>query len=464
VYDLASYHNNPIFVEDTGKEIFKKDLQKLGSLLTNFASSKDLFLILAENTVSCISLIISALNVNCVPLLIDSDVKDAILSDFIEDYKPEYICISNQIRKTIIGYILILEYNGILIYRQKLKFRENHLIKPNLAMLLTTSGSTGSKKLVQLSANNIIANGKSISEYLELTPSDRPITSLPIHYSFGFSIVSSHLLAGSTIFVTNKSLVDKSFWDFFRTNHCTSLSGVPITFEILDKIGISKMNLPSLRNLTQAGGKLSDDLTVKFLKFSLDRKINFFVMYGQTEATARISYLHLNRHPSKIGSVGVAIPKGRIEIFDEVTQNPAPQGQVGEIVYFGPNIFLGYSKNRADLIKLDQIKGELRTGDLGYIDDDGFLFITGRNNNYYKIFGKRINLDEMDSLVGNCVCIGEGDKIKVFYKDSREISVIETILTTHVSLNKNIFEIRQINDFPLLPSGKIDKFKLKELT
>lgn len=463
MYNLAHYDSNPIFVEDTGNQIFKKDIQSLCSIIENFASSKDLFLILSENTISCISLVISVLKIDCVPLLVDSDIKDASLNDFIKDYQPEYICISDKKNRNLIDYSLVIESSGILIYAQNLRFKVNHFTQPNLALLLTTSGSTGSKKLVKLSANNIITNGEAISEYLKLSSSERPITSLPIHYSFGFSIINSHLIAGSTIFVTNKSLVDKSFWNFFQNNKCTSLSGVPITFEILDKIGISRMDLPSLRTLTQAGGKLSKDLTSKFLKFSLERKVNFYVMYGQTEATARISYLHLNEHSSKIGSVGVAIPNGKIEILDEVNQKEATAGQIGEIIYSGPNIFLGYSKNRSDLNKPEQVKEKLRTGDLGYLDDDGFLYITGRNNNYYKIFGKRINLDEIESLVGNCVCFGDDNKINVFYNDAREVNEIEKILGNHVSLNKNIFKIRQIDNFPLLASGKIDKFKLMDL-
>lgn len=158
-------------------------------------------------------------------------------------------------------------------------------------MLLTTSGSTGSPKLVRLSKENILENAKSIAQYLDIDQNERAITSLPMHYSYGLSVINSHLISGATILLTEDSYIQRDFWVFAREQRVTSFSGVPFTYEILKKMKFWNRNLPTLRTLTQAGGKLSNELIEYFAKNAKLRDVNFYVMYGQTEATARMSYL-----------------------------------------------------------------------------------------------------------------------------------------------------------------------------
>ena len=188
---------------------------------------------------------------------------------------------------------------------------------PDLCLLLSTSGTTGSPKLVRLSRRNIESNAQAICEYLELGPDERAITALPFHYSFGMSIVNSHLAAGATLLLTAASVTRDAFWRFFETERATSLAGVPHTFELLDQIGFRARSFPHLRYLTQAGGRMPVDSVRVYADWARERGLRFYVMYGQTEASPRIAYVppdRLREHPD---CIGVPVPGGRIRLLDD---------------------------------------------------------------------------------------------------------------------------------------------------
>jgi len=224
-------------------------------------------------------------------------------------------------------------------------------------LLLTTSGSTGSPKLVRLSAKNLQSNAAAIAEYLGLTREERAITVLPMNYTYGLSVINSHLHSGARILLTNAPVIQKPFWEFFHLQEATSLVGVPYTYAMYHRMGLFKMELPSLRYMTQAGGKLPAAMVKEFAQWARTRGIRFFVMYGQTEATARMSYLPPDRVIEKTASVGVAIPGGRFSILDANNREITQSGVDGELVYRGPNVSLGYAESRADLEKEDENNG-----------------------------------------------------------------------------------------------------------
>ncbi|MGV9304626.1 AMP-binding protein [Nonomuraea sp. NPDC003727] len=316
---------------------------------------------------------------------------------------------------------------------------------PDLAVLLTTSGSTGNPKLVRLSHRAIMANARAIAQALRLTPADVAPTSLPLHYSYGLSVLNSHLAAGATIVLTGASLLERPFWRQLAEHRCTSLAGVPYQYEMLRRLRFDPAAHPALTTLTQAGGRLRPELVAEFAA-KVDR---FFVMYGQTEATARIAVLPPERLPDKLGSAGVALPGGALGVEN------------GEIVYRGPNVMMGYATSAADLARGDDLGGVLRTGDLGYVDEEGFLFVTGRVKRIAKVYGVRVNLDDVERLLRDCgpvAATGGDDRVTVWTEglDRGARESLARRLAGELRLHWSGFDVREVDRLPLLATGKID--------
>jgi len=354
---------------------------------------------------------------------------------------------NSEIIANLLGYSLL-----------KLKWDTTFPLHDDLALLLTTSGSTGSPKLVKLTYKNIYSNATSISKYLDIDENERPITSLPMHYSFGLSIINSHLINGATILLTNKSLMEKEFWSFLKSEKATSLSGIPYSFEILKKLRFLNMDLPHLKTITQAGGKLNDELNKEFSVYGQSAGKRFFVMYGQTEATARMSYLPTERSIEKLGSMGIAIPGGEFSLVDD---NGSPINEpniVGELVYKGENVSMGYAICGDDLAKGDENNGVLVTGDLAKMDKEGFFYIVGRKKRFIKLYGNRVNLDETERLIKNIVpdvaCAGSDDNMKIFVADHSMVEGVRTFVSTKTGINQRAFEVIYIEKIPKNSSGK----------
>ena len=267
-----------------------------------------------------------------------------------------------------------------------------HELHPDLALLLTTSGSTGSPRLVRLSHENVTSNAAAIVDYLDLGTTDRGVLNLPLHYCYGLSVLNSHLTAGAGVVVTDLSVVDECFWMLMEQHGVTGLAGVPHTFDLLDASGFAERELSRLRYVTQAGGKLAPERVTQYLQLGQRRGWDFMVMYGQTEATARMAYLPTDlaeRHPS---AIGVAIPGGRLRL-EPVDDTSDPT--IGELVYAGPNVMMGYADQPADLARGAELT-ELRTGDLGRVLPDGLFEVVGRSSRFAKVFGLRLDLDEIE--------------------------------------------------------------------
>lgn len=320
---------------------------------------------------------------------------------------------------------------------------------PDLAVCLTTSGSTGSPKLVRLTLRNIIANAESIAEYLRIDANERPITMLPMYYSYGLSIINSHLLKGATILLTDKSYAQREFWNFLRENEATSMSGVPYTWEMLRRLRFMRMDLPSVKTMTQAGGKLNAEIALEYIRWAKTQNKQFIVMYGQTEATARMSYMPWERAEEKYASIGVAIPGGTFSLAED-----------GELIYQGENVSLGYAECEEDLMKGDENHGVLHTGDMARVDEDGFYYITGRKKRFVKIWGNRCNLDQIEQMVKpittTCACAGVDDHITVFVTKEGLEKEIKDLLASKTGLNPIAFAVKVIEAIPVKDSGKID--------
>jgi acyl-CoA synthetase (AMP-forming)/AMP-acid ligase II len=263
-------------------------------------------------------------------------------------------------------------------------------VSEQLALLLLTSGSTGSPKAVRLSRAAVLANADAIGVALRLDGDTRAVTTLPPFYSYGLSVVNSVLRAGGSLLLTQAGLLDPVLWEQIDTYRVTTLAGVPQSYAMLRRLRFLDRIPPSLRSMTAAGGKLPDAVIAEFSFALATAGVELFVMYGQTEATARISVLDPAALPAKIGSVGRALPGGSLDV-DERT---------GEVTYRGPNVMLGYATGRADLARGDDYAGVLATGDLGRLDADGDLWLTGRSKRIAKLAGVRLGLDDVETLFG----------------------------------------------------------------
>tara|TARA_B100000408_G_scaffold133706_1_gene121061 strand:- start:523 stop:1650 length:1128 start_codon:yes stop_codon:yes gene_type:complete len=356
-------------------------------------------------------------------------------------YKPSYIfCEKNKIRNDNL-YKSILKYKSYILFERK-KNEENVLNK-DLMLLMSTSGTTGSPKFVRQSYLNVLSNTKKIIKYLNIKSQDITITSLPISYVYGLSVINTHLLAGATIVLTNRSMVEKKFWDLIATFKVNNFSGVPYNYSIIEKI--SKKGLPSsLKYTTQAGGKMNRILIKNIINIYKKHEIKLIQMYGAAEATSRMSYLNWKYADKKIGSIGKPIPGGSFYLIDKKEKKFKKKFKKGELVYQGKNVCMGYAESLRDLSLPDLNKGLLKTGDIAYKDNNGFYFIVGRKNRYTKIYGIRVDLSELESILSKRdidVIMKEGDenKIEVYSKNSLKIKEGIKYISKVTSLNANIF-------------------------
>lgn len=329
-----------------------------------------------------------------------------------------------------------------------------------LALLLSTSGSTGSPKFVRLTRRSIASNAESISEALAIHEDDRAITSLPIHYSYGLSVLNTHLLCGASLVLTDEGLTAPGFWKAVRDRQCTSFAGVPYSYQILNRLRLDHLNVPSVHTLTQAGGKLESSFVARFADLMRARGGRFFVMYGQTEATARIAILPSQEVSAKLGSAGKAVPGGAITIEAEPGVT-ASTGQVGELVYTGPNVMMGYATGRSDLHLGDVLGGVLRTGDMASIDSDGFIYMAGRAKRDAKLYGHRVNLDEVEDMLrkhGPTAVVSRDEKLRIFceYGDAAAFAGYQRDLASRLQINYLAFEFVRVDKLPTKGSGKID--------
>lgn len=428
---------------------FKNDIKSI-------IPKRSLVFCLCKNNIESLIGYYSFIENKIVPLLLDADINKDLLDNLISIYKPNYIwTLKSKVDKSLISNI-IYNYNNyslvILNYNPKIK------IYKSLALLLTTSGSTGSPKLVRLSYQNLLSNAIAISKYLLIDENERPITTLPIHYSFGMSIINSHLISGSTILLTNKSVFSTEFWEFLKSQKPTSISGVPYTFEMLSKLRFFNMNLPSIKSITQAGGKMDLKLNKKLAEYCQKTNKKLYVMYGQTEASPRISYLPFQQSLKKIGSIGIPIPDGNLSLINSEGEIISENKVDGELVYKGPNVCLGYASELSDLAKEDENNGILYTGDIAFRDNDNYFYITGRKKRFIKLFGNRISLDYIERLLNSQICesacVGNDNFLTVYIVKKEKVKKAKDLITEKLKLNKKFFKIKIINKIPKNTFGK----------
>ena len=422
MFDLNRYKDNIAVISDKGEQLSYCELITESARFANVITKKGLLFCLCENRIGSFVGYVACMEHHIPIVLLDGSKEINVLMNLVGIYQPEYIWVETEKSKEVGGETI---YTYATYSLQEMQYGvpvEKPDINPELALCLTTSGSTGSPKFVRLSAKNVLANAESIAEYLEIDENERPVTSLPSYYSYGVSVINSHLIKGATILLNEGTIAQREFWNFIKEQKATSLAGVPYIYEMLKMLRLMRMD---------------------------------------TEATARMSYLPLEHALDKYASIGIAIPRGKFSLID-VNGNAIEENDVdGELVYEGPNVSLGYAECRADLAKGDENHGVLHTGDVARRDSDGYYYINGRLKRFVKVWGNRCNLDATEQIVKSnvttsCACVGVDDKITIFVTEQGLEEQIVKLLVEKTGLNNKAFEVRIIDAIPVKSSGKID--------
>lgn len=407
---------------------------------------------LCDRTPASIIGYLGALRAGNAVALLDADAPIELIESLIDRYRPGFVMRPED-----------RERPGV--HRQADATAPR--IAGELAVLLSTSGTTGSPKLVRLSHRNIAANASSIAQYLEIGSDERAAASLPIHYSYGLSVLHSHLVAGASVMLTDHSIMQPEFWSDAARWGVTSFAGVPYSYAILERTALLRTSMPeTMRTLTQAGGRLAPESVTELHELMRERGGRLWVMYGQTEATARISYVPPEALPDKAHTIGIPIPGGRLSVRSGSRLATEPDEE-GELVYHGPNVMLGYATAPEELACEDTQGGELRTGDLGWFDADGFFRVTGRIKRIAKVFGMRQNLDEIESAAsayGAVAAADGGDRIVLWREPDADIEPddLRRAVARRFGLNPRAFEVKEIEELPRTASGKLDYERLGE--
>jgi acyl-coenzyme A synthetase/AMP-(fatty) acid ligase len=394
--------------------------------------------------------------------LIDPALPDDAFAQLLVTYQPE-ILLGYELDNS--SYRCILKKSAT---RPSIHFAcspTRQPVHPDLALLLSTSGSTGSPKFVRLSRNAVAANARQIAEALAITPDDIGIAHLPMHYSYGLSIVTSHLIAGASVSLMMGRVTEPTFWHRIGENGGTHFPGVPFHYGVLDRLGIKCRVPKSVRTFTQAGGHLDYQTRWRCYNAIFERGGRFYVMYGQTEAGPRITTLQSGEFPENSASVGRALSGGLLSIIGD-DGNAKPPGIEGNVVYQGPNVMMGYATSREDLALPDVLGGRLETGDRGILSNDGILTLTGRTQRFAKIAGLRIALNEIESFLGSAASVAalaSNEKILLYLKAGPDVAERVARLAHRLHLPNAVFVTRLVEDIPLKANGKIDYKALERL-
>ena len=458
------YPGNVALILENGRQISYAELQEAIAGFSQAFPERGLVFCLCNNDLPSLLCYLAALEGSAVPLLLPGTIQADQLQALIAAYAPKYLFHRRDDLQAP-GYGRpIFSYEGYQLLA--CEPAETYEIAPALALLLATSGSSGSPKLVRLSASNLGANADAINAYLGITPADKAITSLPLYYSYGLSVVNSHLRAGAAIVLTDRSLMDAEFWRLIERHQVSSFAGVPYSYEMLLKLRIERLKIPSVKTLTQAGGKLAEEKIKSVYEACAGKGIRFFTMYGQTEATARIAYLPSEDTPRKPGSIGLPIPGGELWLEDENGERISQPGSTGQLVYSGPNVSLGYASSYRDLNLGDVNRGILKTGDLATFDADGYFYIVGRLSRFIKIYGIRVALDAVEKMLADAgregVALGEDDHLLLCLSGENpgDPEEIRTGIANTLGVNKAAISVRCLDSLPRLSNGKVDYQKL----
>lgn len=441
-------------IDDNGLSMSYGDICDFSSVFAQYIPKRKLIFIFAENTIGSLLGYLSSMINRIVPLIISAKSDFDLYTNLMDKYMPEYLWVPDWMAQSYDYRVVFSKYGYSLL---KTEFSSCPLYD-DLALLLPTSGSTGSPKLVRHSYKNIEANAFNVLRMFQLTRHEKAMAILPMHYTMGLSVITSHLLAGASLLLSNYSLLNKKFWE--RLKDATSFTGVPYSFELMMKMNFTKMNFPNLKIITQGGGKLTPELFHKLAVYAQENGKQFIPTYGQSECTARMAYLPSYLTMVKTCSIGFAEPGGRLSIIDDEGNETYSGEAVGEMIYRGENVTLGYANCVSDLIKGDENYGVMHTGDLARRDTDGCYYIVGRLKRFLKIYGLRVGLDEVELMVKSafhtdCICSGNDEILNVKVTNKSILNEVIDFISQKTHLFHHSINVEYVESIKRNETGKI---------
>lgn len=421
----------------TYRALHQAVLQRAETLKKDVSIARPVVILHAHNSIECVVNYLALLALDWVVMLLHPATPDALVNEYANRYNTN-LRVSEEAITVLSATVVNTD--------------------PRLSVLLSTSGSTGAGKCVALSQHNILSNCNAILDYLPIEESDITLATLPLSYSYGLSVLNTHLVKGAQCRFTEASVFDKAFWQILKDTPVTSLAGVPSFYEMLLRMRFNRMELPALRYFTQAGGKLASRFIIQLADYAKLYHKQFFVMYGQTEATARMAFVEPDNIARKPGCIGKAIPGGEFMLLDDDDAPIYTVDTPGELCYRGENIMLGYAESAAALSAFSP-SAWLKTGDLAKVDADGDYTIVGRKKRMLKVFGERVNLDAIEQLFAeqNLVvkCCGQDNKLLIACTEG-DAEAVETLQKARIQLPAAGVKLCHVASFPLLNNGKTD--------
>lgn len=436
-HNLNRFGKAPAVFHPEGETCYARLDELVHKFKEHFPAHKQLVILKADNDLYTLVSYLACLQAGHTMLLVAEELSDDKLRVLIDSYRPNFLINDHHVTQ----------------------LNDNvHQIDEDCALLLSTSGSTGTAKQVALSYENLQHNAASISGYLPIEASDKAMMTLPLYYSYGLSVLNSHLLNGASVVFTPFTFVNRQWWDLLERLKITSFAGVPHSYEMLLRLRLTTKPLPFLRYFTQAGGKLDPQHVNQLGQYACENGKQFFVMYGQTEATARMAYLSPEQVLDKPQSIGQAIPGGQLRLIDELGKAIEQTHAEGELEYTGPNVMLGYTESLEDLASFKP-SSTLLTGDLAVKDKDGDFYIKGRKKRFVKIFGQRLGLDEIETLLAQrgitCYCCGNDEKLVIATDADSELD-IKKLTSKIINLHPSAIDLYYVESLPINSNGKKD--------
>ena len=444
-------------IDDAGGQLTYGEIVNLRGELAKLLPERELVFCLCENRVGALAGFLSLYDCKDVCLLLSAHIDKALLSALDESYSPSYYWMPEANLKEF-GYEVIYNYKGYVLGKTG---KTTPAMHPSLSMLMTTSGTTGSPKLVRHKYGNIESNARNVSKVFGWTTEERGIIDLPMQYTMGLNVINSHLSAGATVLLIEANLMSPLYWKFIKEQKGTNFTGVPFSYEILNRLRFGKMDLPYLKTMAEGGGKLPDNMFKIFAELSVEKGFRFFATFGTTETSARLAYLPPKDAVSHIGSIGHAIPEGRLTLVDENGNEIEGADVEGELRYEGPNVTMGYGTCIEDLQKGDEFCGVYMTGDLARRDKDGYYYIVGRKKRFLKLFGLRVSLDQCERIISEhfnteCACTGNDEQMKIYITVESIKDDVKVYISEKTGLMAKSFAVNVIESIPRFESGKIN--------
>ena len=443
-------------IDNEGGRVTYGKLAKLMTTVGAKVEPRSLVFMLCKNTVGSMVGYLGFVEHEAVPVTLSAKINNDLLKNLLSIYMPAYMwCPAEDANR--FGYEKVFECNGYSLLKTG---NEIYPLNNKLQLCMTTSGSTGSPKLVRYKKGNLEANAKNVAIAFGWTEDERPICDLGMQYTMGLNVINTHLYVGATLLLTTYNLMSGDFWDYIKKERGTNFTGVPFSYDIFYRLHFDRMDLPDLRTLSQGGGKLTDARFIQLAEYARNTGKRFIPSFGTTETSARMACLPAELAISKTGSIGKAIPEGELFLIDEngkVLEDPVAEG---EMCYRGPNVTMGYAVCKEDLLKGDEFNGEYHTGDLARRDADGCYYVTGRLSRFLKLLSYRVSLDQCERLIQQefnieCACSGTDQRMNIYITDESKKADVLDFIAAKVNLYKSLFKVISVPEIVRNDSGKI---------